>query len=461
MQFIRERSFYRQLAAIGIPVALQQLISVGVNLLDTVMLGTLGDATVSASALANQPFFILALFLFGVSSGSSVLIAQYWGRGDREPISRILATALRIALLFGALVFLPLFFCPNAVMRLFSEDPAVIALGAQYLRILAVSCVLSAFSSTVLNTMRSVESVRVPLFISCAAFAVNAFLNWVLIFGNLGAPAMGIRGSATATLCARVVEFALAAAFAFRFDQRIRLRLRDLFHIDRLLLRDFLHYSVPVVLNETMWGTGMTVQAAIIGHIGTEATAAYSIAGVLQRLVSVTFFGTAAATAVLTGKEIGAGRPERARNVAFTLLVVSNALGLLCGIVLVTLHGVAVGIYNVPDSTKQLASQLILVYAAVLFFQSLNTTSITGVLRSGGDTRYALVLDLTCLWFVALPLGALAGLVFHAPMALTFFLLFVDEPVKYCIGIARFRTGRWLRNVTRSPADNARLDALT
>lgn len=449
MQLIREKGFYRQLCAITIPIALQNLIGFGVNMMDTVMLGSLGEKQISASALANQPFFVLMLFFFGLSSGASVLTAQYWGRNDTAAISRVFSVAIRASLLFSAVFAFVVITFPAFVMSLFTNDREVIRLGVQFLRIIGFSYLFSAFSTPFLNMIRSVESVRIPLLINFITFIFNTALNWVLIFGKFGFPAMGIRGSATSTLLARMLEFVLACLFAFRFDKRVRMRVRDLFRLDRQLLQDFLHYSLPVIINETLWGMGMTMQSVIIGHIGSQAVAANSIAGVVQKLASVLTFGLANAAAVMVGKEIGAGNEKRAYSVAQTLLWLSVGAGVLASAVILLLRGPAVDIYHVSDEVRMLSRQIMMVFSVIVFFSAFNTSNVVGVLRGGGDTRFAMVLDISCMWLIALPLGALAGLKFHLPFPLVFFILFLDEPVKFFIGILRFRTGKWLRNVTR------------
>ncbi|MDR3552600.1 MAG: MATE family efflux transporter [Clostridia bacterium] len=448
-QIMRDRSFYKQLAILSIPIALQNLIGFGVNMMDTVMLGSLGQDQISASSLANQPFFILTLFFFGLSSGASVLTSQYWGKRDTRTISRVIGLAVRASLLFSAVFAFVVLVFPEAVMSIYTTDPHVILLGTQFLRIIGFSYILSAFSTTFLNVIRSVESVRIPLLINFITFAVNTVLNWILIYGKFGMPALGIRGSATATLIARVIELTLSCLFAFRFDQKIRLRLRDVMRFDNALFHDFLHYSLPVVVNETMWGVGMTLQSVVVGHMGSEAVAANSIASVVQRLAMVYTFGLASSAAVLVGKEIGSGNEKRARSVASTLLLISIAAGLVSSAVIILLRAPFAMIYNVPASTKELSMQIMLVFSVIVFFSAFNCSNIVGVLRGGGDTRFALALDITLMYVVALPLGALAGLYWHLPVPIVFFLLLCDEPMKCIIGIFRFRSGRWLRNVTR------------
>lgn len=444
-----DREFYSTLVRLAIPIALQNLIGLGMNLIDTVMLGSLGEKQISASALANQPYFIFTLFIFGLCSGACVLTAQYWGKKDIETISRIVAFAIRASVLcsivFAALVLI----VPEAVISIYTEDAEVIKYGAQFLRIIGFSYVISAISLTYLYLQRSVENVKLPLMINFTSFIVNAFLNWVLIYGKFGLPAMGIRGSATATLSARILELAMALIYAAKFDKVLKFKLSYFISTDKQLVRDFLHYSLPVVANETLWGVGISVESVIIGHISSQMVAANSIAGVVQRLGMVLIFGIANASAVIVGKQIGSDNQEKARLYARKLLTVGVVAGVVSSVLLLLIRDPMVGIYNVDPVTKGLACVMINVYAVVIVFQSFNTVNIVGILRGGGDTRFAMVIDLTTLWCIALPLGALSGLVFRLPVAVFFTLMLGDEPSKFLIGIWRFKTGKWLQNVTR------------
>jgi putative MATE family efflux protein len=446
---IREKTFYKQLALLSIPIALQNLIGFGVNMMDTIMLGSLGENQISASAIASQPFFILSVIIFGLSSGASVLTSQYWGKGDMAAIRKIIAISLRVAtvcaVLFSALVII----FPEFVMSIYTNDKEVIRLGAQFLRIIGFSYVISAMSMTFLYVIRSVEHVMFPLVINIIIFVVNTILNWLLIYGEFGFPRLGIRGSATATLLSRIIEFAIVINFAFRLDKKICLKLKDILSFDSGLFKDFLHYSLPVVINETLWGVGTTVQTVIIGHISSQAVAANSISGIVQRLAYVYIFGLANAAAIIVGKEIGASSEKKARDTAYTLLIISVAAGIAAAMFLFLIRDPAVMFYNISDSTKELAKQIMTVFSFISFFSSINCTNIVGILRGGGDTRFALVIDVSCLWLVSLPLGALFGLVLKFPVPLVFAVLFIDEPIKFIFGMWRFKSGLWLRNVTK------------
>jgi putative MATE family efflux protein len=417
--------------------------------MDTVMLGSLGDKQISAASLANQPFFIFTVFMFGLSSGASVLTAQYWGKGDTAAISRIIALAIKAAVLCSIVFSLVVLIFPRFIISIYTSDVQVIDYGTQFLRIVGFSYLLSAISTTYLFILRSVESVKVPLLISLSTFIVSTGLSWVLIFGKFGMPALGIRGSAIGNLSARVLELIIAMIYCYCFEEKLKFRLRDIFKTDIALLKDFLHYSTPVVLNETLWAVGISIQSIILGRMGTEVLTANSIAGVVQRFALVTIMGVASFAAVAVGKQIGAGNMEKAKNNAFTLLILSIGVGVVSSAVILLMRGPTLAIYSVSAMAKNYANQILTVYSVTIFFTSFNYTNVIGVLRGGGDTRFAMFLDLTTLWVVALPLGAFAAFVLHWPLIAIFFLLTMDEYVKFFIGIFRFKSGKWLKNLTR------------
>lgn len=447
--FVREKGFYKLLLTISVPIALQNLIGFGLNMMDTVMLGSLGEKQISASSIANQPYFIFTVFLFGLASGASVLTAQYWGKGNTDVISRIFAIAMKAAVLCSLVFGVVVLVFPEWVMAIYTPDKQVIAYGAQFLRIIGFSYILSAVSQTYLYILRSVENVKLPLLINFFSFAVNIVLNWVFIFGKFGIEPMGIRGSALATLCARAVELLLALIYALNFDKTLTFSVKSFFKTDKSLLQDFCRYSLPVVINETGWALGSSMQSVIVGHISSEAVAANSIAGVIQRLALVAIIGVANFTAIVVGKQIGAGNVKKARAYASTMLKLSIVVGLCSVLLILILRHPFLSLYNVGAKTQFYAYEIMSVFAVQVLFACFNYTSVIGVMRGGGDSRFAMLLDLLTMWLIALPCGAVAGLLFKWPLPAVFFLLTVDEPVKIFIGYWRFKSGKWLRNVTR------------
>lgn len=453
--FVRDRNFYRRILTIALPIAMQNLITLVISLVDTMMLGQADQTGVllSASSLANQPFFILSVTTFGLASGASVLTAQYWGKGDIASIRSIIALVVKITAVLSALAGAAVLLFPDTIMRIFSNDARVIEKGIDYLQILGFAYFTFGISNTILCTLRGVELVRVSVVVNLASLVTNIFLNWVLIFGNLGAPAMGIKGAAIATLCARLLEFAIVLVYLFFIDKRLSFRTRHLFGFHKVLARDLLRCGTPVLMNELAWSLGISVQAAILGHIRYAAgdpVAANSIAGMIQQLSTVFIFGIANAAAVSIGMAIGEGKQELAKKQAHTFKYLSFLIGLLaCGLILL-FKDAFVDVYDIPAETKELAKQMIVVIAFVTVFVASSSVLIVGVLRGAGDTTFCLTAEMVCLWGIATPLAFLLANVCHAPVPLVLLGMKIDEPTKTLICLIRMRSDKWLRSLTRN-----------
>ena len=305
--------FYRTVIALVVPMALQNLINVGVTAADVIMLGAVGEKALSGASLAGQVQYIMTLFLFGLTSGATVLTAQYWGKGDKKAIEKILGMAVKAAVCVTALFTVAAFAIPEYLMRIFTSDPEVIAEGINYLQIVGFTYLMIGVTQAYLYIMRSVERVVVATVVYLMSLICNIILNAVFIFGLFGLPAMGVRGAALGTLCARILEVVLVAGYARLFNKEIKLRMQYVIHTDRVLFRDFMQYALPVVINEVMWGLGTATNTAILGHMGSAAVAANSVAQVARQLATVVAFGLSSAAAIQLGKTIGEKKTEHAR----------------------------------------------------------------------------------------------------------------------------------------------------
>lgn len=448
-KLIKDKGFYKMVLGVTIPLAIQSSLNFLVSMVDILMLGTLGQTQLTASQLANQPFFIFSLLCFGLAGGASVLAAQYWGKGDLVSIRKVYAIVLWIAMgVSVALTALILAF-PEAAMRIYTTEPDIIEEGAQYLRIIAFSYLFNGFFATLTCALRSVQIIKIAVIGNCAALAINAFFNWVLIFGNLGAPALGIKGAAIATVMARVAEFCIAFVYVFFMDKKLGFRLRHLLSFDRVLFKDFLVCSIPVVINEVMWSVGTSIHSMVMGRLGSSAVSAVAVTNVVQQLATIMIFGAANAAAVVIGKIIGENDMERARQAAYTFRVISYVLGAISMVVMFLLRDVVTMFYDLPAETNALVSELMMVSGVIIFFISASATGVIGILRGGGDTKYALFAELVTLWGISVPLGLIMGLWLHLPIVIVFGCMKFDEPVKWIICLVRMRSGRWIKNVTR------------
>jgi putative efflux protein, MATE family len=451
MKIIREKSFYQMLAKIAFPLALQNLISVGVSMTDTVVLGRLGETAISASSLANQLYFIFTFILFGLSGGTIVLSAQYWGKGDKDTISKIMGITLRISVPVGLIFTLIGLVFPREFMTLYTKDADVIAAGTSYLRIIAPSYLINAITVIYLAVLRSMENVKISLFVSCTSFLVNLALNPVLIFGLYGAPKLGVAGASTATMTARTVELLIVVVYYTFIDKNFRFRFRHLFLHDRDLFHDYIRYSGPVILSESLWGTGVSVQAAILGNLGKYASASANIVSVMQRLTTVLIFGVCDAATVVLGKKIGSGDEKGARLAANTFLVLSSGMGVFSAFLVGGLGSAAIssGIFTMTNITRGYVHIMLYGASVYVFCQSITGMNIVGIMRAGGDTRAALLIDSMTLWFLSLPAGLTAGYLLHLAPPYVFICMCCDEFVKVFICLYRFRKDKWLHNVTR------------
>lgn len=447
--FVRDKPFYKSLLMIAVPIALQNLITVMVSMMDTIMIGQLGEVQLSATSIANQLWFLLMSVNFGISGGANVLIAQYWGKRDIEVIRRVMALTYKVCV-GGALIFSFIaLFLPRQFMSIFTTEEAVIEYGIQYLRIIGFSYPLYALANITIMMLRSVGTVNISIVVYSVSLVVNTFLNYVLIFGKLGAPALGVQGGAIATAIARIFEFAIAIGFILFKEDQIQFSLRDLLPNNRMLYQKYISLSIPVIGNELTWGLGSAMVSVVIGRMGTSFVAANSIFSVLNQFVSVMIFGAGNAALTLVGNTIGAGDYELAKERSVTLYVLAGILGVFSCFLTIALGPVMRSFYgHLSDDTVQIFNALVIVGGIMTFFMSLSNVGMVGILRAGGDAKFVFIADVAFLWLVAIPLGFITGLVLHWSAPIVYIFLKADEPLKVLVSTIRILRFRWLKDVT-------------
>ena len=441
--------FYRNVIALVVPMALQNLINVGVSAADVIMLGGVGETALSGASLAGQVQYIMTLFLFGLTSGATVLTAQYWGKGDRTAIEKILGMAVKAGICVTALFTLAALAVPGMLMQIFTGDPAVIEEGIKYLRIVAFSYVLMGITQAYLYIMRSVERVIVATVVYLLSLLCNIVLNSIFIFGLLGCPAMGVSGAALGTLCSRILEVVLVAGYAHFFNRDVKLRLKYVLHTDSVLFRDFMRYALPVSVNEVMWGLGTAANTAILGHMGSAAVAANSVAQVARQLATVVSFGLSSAAAIYLGKTIGEKKPEHARAYSKRFILLSVIMGVLGGAVILAVSPFAAAALSLSETARGYLRFMFFVMSYFVVGQAYNTTMVVGIFRSGGDTRFGLILDVSTMWCCSILLGFISAFVLKLSVPAVYMILMSDEIIKIPITTWRYRKYRWLRDVTR------------
>lgn len=453
------RSFYRDLVFLCIPIVLQNLVTTSLAMVDTFMVGMLGETPLAAVTLANLPIFVIQFVVFGIQSGSAVLISQYWGREDTDSINRVVGVSAMVAGGIAILFALALLLWPTQIMGMLTNDDTLRDVAAQYGRIVGISYIFNSITSVYVGAQRSMENPKIGLIIYSSSMLANTILNWILIFGKLGAPALGVTGAALATLLSRIIEFIIMLFYAV-FNRHFRLRPTLMIRPGKDMWRRFLKYATPVVLNETLWGLGTSMYPTIMGHMdgSTEILAAYAVAGNIDKFCSVGIFAVAAAAAIIIGREIGAGHSVKVYNVGKALLFVSFAMGAVVGCIMLAVVYLVVDPFIFPiypafqscPGAAEITTMMLTIVFLFLPSRAFNTTSIVGVLRGGGDVRFTTAIDVLPLWLIAIPLAAVSGLIVKAGILWVYLSIEAENLVKFFLGIWRFRSRKWIRDVTRT-----------
>lgn len=443
------KSFMKMVMVLVVPIALQNLINVGVNAADVLMLGKVSEEMLSGASLGGQVQFIMTLIFFGLTSGASVLVAQYWGKKDVVTIEKVLAIAIRLSIAVAVLFTLITYVYPESIMRLLSSDALVIQEGVKYLRIVCFSYIFTGMTMVYLNILRSVENVMISTLVYLNSLVINIIGNAVFIFGLFGFPEMGIQGAALSTFMARVIEFVIVVYYDRRRNKIFQFKLKMLFQRDKVLSADFVKFSMPVVANELLWGSGMAVIAAIIGQMGSAASAANSIVQVVRQLATVLSLGIASSAAIIVGKTLGEGNMKAAKVYSDRMVGLSIATGLLGSAVVWIVRPIALSTMTLSAEAAGYLSVMMFVMSYFVVAQAFNTNMIVGIFRAGGDTKFGLMIDVGFMWCFSIAFGALAVFALGWSVPVVYVILLSDELFKVPFSVKRYLSGKWLRNVTR------------
>lgn len=444
----KNKDFYRTIAAITIPIALQNIISYSINLMDTVMLGRLGETALSATSFANQIFFMFTLLIFGIGGGAVVLSSQYWGTKNIKSIQKLTTIVLKISFITSLLFAFILAAFPKQIMSIFTSDMEVIRVGTSYLKVVSMSYLFYGLTSTLLVILRSVETVSICLKIYGVSFIVNVFFNYIFIFGKLGAPVLGVTGAAVGTLIARIVEFIIIIIYMLKFENKIFYRPAMLKYKDKSLFNDMIKYGLPVICNELLWGLGLAIHSVILGHLSSNVVAANSICNVIFQMVTSFILGVSNASSVIMGKTIGTGDKEEAKYIKNKLLFIYLLLGIVTASILLLIKNPLISMYNISDETKSIANNLMYIYAFHILFMAFTSPIIAGILRGGGDTKFGAIVDVLFLWLL-LPIGSIAAFRFNLNPVLVLLLLRFETPIKTIFCLFRLKGDKWIHIVTR------------
>ena len=432
---------------IGLPVSIQSLINTVVNMVDTFMIGSLGDDYVSAVGLANKVFFVLNLLIFGIGSGCSVLLSQYYGKRDDKNLNRTFGFMMMLSLIGSFIFFILAVSIPGALMRIFTESEALITIGSSYLRIVSVSYVFTAFSMSVGAMLRSINKTRAPMIFTIISVFINVFFNFIFIFGKMGAPVMNADGAAIGTIIARFVEFMCILFYLIFAKRDVKLEIKEIVHINKETIKKNLKFALPVIVNEVGWGLGTTMYSVIYGHMGDEVVASMTIATALEDLVYALLFGVSTACAVIVGNQLGSNDLEKAEKSAVKLLLCGIVLSAVLAGILVLVVNPYIMLYKTTDVVASNIRKVCIAYAIMMPARTFNLIMIVGILRSGGDTLFCMIMELTCLWGIGVSLGAIGAFLLNLDVLWVFVLCETEQLVKVVIGFIRYRQKKWVKNI--------------
>ena len=451
---LRMAPFLVMALTISAPSMLQSLISTLVSTADTVMLGYVSQDAMSASSLANQLPHVMSMAFFGLMAGSSVLSSQYWGKKDTDTIEKVLGLAIRLTLLISLLFFALAFFLPEYVMRYFTDDEAVIALGVRYLKIVSFSYLFNGFSNIYVSVVRSTERVVLPIAVYLISLAVNVTLNAVFIFGLFGAPVLGLTGVAIGTLAARVAEVIVCLVYDAAVSP-IKIRLRALLTTGKVLTKDFFKVSLPSVANDVLWSLATTVYSVVIGHMGSDAVAANAVAVMAVNIGAVVCRGFNGGATIIISKPLGAGDRETAKLYSKRMLAIAVIVGVLGCLTIIGIRPLIAGMYadKLTENALSLLNMMFVMRAIQLIGESINTCTICGCFRAGGDAKFGMVTDLVFMWLVTVPLVLLAAYGLKLPLKWVYLTICLDEFYKMPVPTIHYFRFGWLNDITRSRSE--------
>lgn len=455
MKHTREekKEFYRKLFALVLPLALQNLMTALVSASDALMLGLLDQSSLSSVSLATQVQFVLNLFYAALTIGATVLAAQYWGKGDKEAVERVLAIALKGSMAVSLVFFLAAFFCPQFLMQIFTDDPELIRLGLPYLRIVSWSYLFMGVSQIYLCIMKNSGRTMRSTAYGSSAVVLNLLLNTLLIFGLLGFPKMEIAGAALATTVSRAVELGLVLLENRKKDQ-VRIRMKYLREGSPVLRKDFVRYTSPVMANELVWGCGFTMYSVIMGHLGSDAVAANSIANIVKNIIACMCLGIGTGSGILVGNELGRGALDRAREYGGRLCRIAVAAGAVSGAVLLVCSPlVQLLAVSLSEQAHEYLRVMLMICAYYMVGKAVNSTVVAGIFCAGGDTKFGLLCDAVTMWVIIVPVGMLAAFVWKLPVLTVYFLLNLDEFVKLPAVYRHYKKYLWVRNLTKESGE--------
>jgi putative MATE family efflux protein len=441
--------FYKTLVNLSIPIAIQQLFVAGLAIVDVMLVGQLGDTSVAAVGLATQVYFILSVLYFGMSSGSAIFTAQYWGKNDEESIQQVLSLNIISNILIGVFFTVIAQIFPEFILSLFSSDPQVIQVGSEYLRIFSIGFVFTGISYAIFTVLRSTENVKIPMLVGGSILTFNTLLGYILIFGKLGLPELGVNGAAIANTSARILEvFVIVAIIKIR-SSTVVIQPKIVLKIKTEFIKRYLSTAMPVTINELVWVLGISVYTSIYAHIGTESITATNIAFTIENLAVVPFFALGNAYAIIVGKRIGAGDIDVAFKSGRHVILIGVSISMVMSMLILLNKSWILSIYKITETSRYYAHLVLIVLAVALLIKSTNMIMIIGIIRAGGDTRYGLFVEWLTMWIYAVPAAYISANYFHLPVYWVATIVAFEEVIKFFLLFSRYRSKKWIHHLTQ------------
>ena len=443
-----DRKFLSNMLKIALPIMIQNLVTSSLNMADTIMVGKLGEVEIAAVGIANQYFFLFTMILTGLCGGCSVFISQYWGKKDSTNIKRMLGLGLVSALIVSIVFMVAGFVSPETIISLFNKESIVIDLGGKYLLIVLFSYIFTAVTFVYGYSLRSIGNTVAPLVVNIAALLCNVFFNYVLIFGKLGAPALGVEGAAIATLIARVLEAIILVILVYLDKGVFAANASELLNLNMDFFKKSYSIILPVLLNDVLWAMASLIYSVVYGRMGTGATAAIQICNTVNNMFMVVTFGMASASAIMVGNSIGEDKDDQAIDYAKKFMAVSLFVSILLGLILALTAPLILDLFNVSDEVR--SSTLIMLYIISVIFvvRFLGMVIIVGILRGAGDARSSLIIEGSTMWFIGVPLTIMGAFLFKLPVHLVYALAILEEVTKFILGLMRLKSRKWINNIT-------------
>ena len=446
---IKDKKFYRMFLVLCLPIVLQNVISLSVNLTDNLMLGRYAESALSGVTAVNQIQFIYQNLLIGIGDGLVILASQYWGKKDTKTIRKVASIAMRTALVLMLVLFLVVSLFPEQVVGLFTKDPAIVAEGVKYLNIVRFTYPFFCVTTILLAVLRSTEVVKIAFYLSVSTLCINFCINWCLIYGRFGLPRLGVQGAAIGTLVARIVECIIILCYVAKKERNLGLKLWDFLHVDCSIMRDYYRVSLPILFISAMWGVNTAMQTAILGHLTSSAIAANSMASNLYLIVKTVAVGAASTTNVFIGKAIGEGDMKVVKQYAKTFQVMFLIMGICCGLILYALTEPVLALYSFSDESRELARTFLHILCIVMVGMCYQMPVNSGIIKGGGATKYAMILDLVSIWCIVIPLSFFMAFYVKASPVVVVWCLNLDQIFKAVPAFIMVNYGHWAKKLTR------------